>query len=884
MRLTRFFRRKRRDVELTQELESYLAHEIDDGIAAGMDSAEARFAAMRKVGNLSAAREAVYEMNTLALLEGTWRDLRFGLRQLLRSPVFTAAAIISLALGIGANSSIFQLLNAVSIRNLPVPKPEQLAMIRVVGEGRWGRQTGRNRQVSNPLWEQIRDHQQAFSGLFAWNDTRFNLAPQGEIRYVEGLWVSGNFFPVLGIKPALGRLIAPEDDRRGCGYPGAVISHSLWQREFGGRPDVVGQMLYTGVQSVPVIGVTPQMFFGVEVGRRFEVAMPICSAGFEAPDHWWLGLMGRLKPGWTLEKANAHLASIAPGTLAATVPPSYRPDTVAKYLTMKYEAVPASAGASQLRRGAEKPLWLLMAITGLVLLIASANLANLMLARASAREQEFAVRLAIGGSRGRIVRQVLAESLLLTAIGGAAGVLIARWSSDFLVSLLSTSIDPIYLDLTMDGRLLGFTAAVACLACVLFGLAPAIGATRASTAGALGGRGASAGRQRYVWRRVLVATQVGLSFVLVCTALLFTGSFRNLMTVEAGFRRDGVLFAHLFFRQSGFPIERREPFYRTLTERLRAIPGVTGVAYASSPPLSGLFWDTSVKVDGKTEGVSNVNQVSAGYFRVMGTPLLAGRDFDERDTPGSQKVAVVSEAFVRKFFKGASPLSRTFAMPNAPGQPDAIFQVVGLVKDSKYYDLREEFQPIMFIASSQDRNTGLTRRYAVHSTRPLGEVMSSIRLVVEEARPGTSLRFASFQTQVAESLLRERLLAALSGFFGILAVLLAVVGLYGVLSYLVERRRKELGIRIALGASRSGVLRMILGEVALLLAGGLAAGLAIAIPSVKAATSLLYGLEPHDPWTVVSAIVLMTVAGLAAGFIPAVKASGVEPVEALRDS
>jgi len=878
----RYFGRKRRDEDLAREIESYVRHEADDNVARGMTVDEARQAARRKFGKTTNVREAIYEMNSLNLVESVGHDIKHGLRQLRLNPGFALAAILSLALGIGANTAIFQLLNAVRVRPLPISKPEELVEIRVNGDGRAGRHTGRNRQVSNPVWQQLNHQQWAFSGMFAFGDTRFNLAPQGEVRYVEGLWVSGSFFPVLGVRPLLGRVFTPEDDRPGCGYFGVVISHSLWQREYGGRSDVLGQRLSVGPEQVPVIGVTPPEFFGVEVGRRFDVALPICSARLDRRDHFWLAVMGRLKPGWSVDQANAHLKSLGASILAETVPTNYQPDGIKKYLALEFEMRTAASGVSPMRTTYESSLWALLAIVGVVLLIASANLASLMLARAAARKQDFALRFSLGASRCRVVRQVLVESLLLAVLGAFSGLVVASWASGFLVAMVSTALDPIHLDLSMDWRLLGFTSAIAALACVLFGTAPAMQAAQAARE-LRAARGVTGTRERLTFRRALVVVQIALSFALLFGALLFTGSFRNLVRIETGFEKEGILIANLFFRDVDLPPGRREPLYRELTGQLRTIPGVSGVAHAFAPPLSGSFWDTRILIGAQDAGDSNMNQVSPGYFRVMGTQLLAGRDFGDQDTLRSPKVAIVTEAFARRFWNGAHPVGKTFATPGGSGQADTVYQVIGLVKDSKYSSMREEFPPIAFVSSSQEMNPGLIRRYVLRSSGPASALMVSVRQVVATASPGTSIRFAVLTTQIEETLLRERLMATLSGFFGVLAAVLAVVGLYGVVSYLVARRRNEIGIRMALGANRNAILRMILGEVGVLLVCGLAAGLVLALATGTAARTLLFGLEPHDPLVLLSATALLALVGLAAGFIPARRAAGIAPMTALRE-
>src|SRR6266545_731829 len=420
MRFRRFWQRRQRDEDLAREVESYLAHEMDENIARGMSPDAARNAARRKFGNPTAVREVVYEMNSLRLVESVWQDVRHGIRQLRHNPGFALTAILSLALGIGANAAIFQLLNAVRLRSLPVERSEELVEIRIKGEGRMGNFRGRNPVFTNALWEQVRDQQRGLAAVAAWGDTAVNLAPRGEERRAEGLWVSGSFFPMLGVRPVMGRLFAPEDDRRGCGNPGVVISHALWQREFVGSPDVLSKTLALGEQSapVPVIGVTPPEFFGVEVGRRFDVAMPVCAAeNLDNREFFFLSVLGRRHAGWSIEKTRAHLAAISPGVFEAATPPQYRPDAAKRFRALRLDAQPGAAGVSALRTSYEKPLWILLAIVGAVLLIACGNITNLMLARATAREQEFAIRLSIGASRARLIRQLLTESLILAGSG-----------------------------------------------------------------------------------------------------------------------------------------------------------------------------------------------------------------------------------------------------------------------------------------------------------------------------------------------------------------------------------------------------------------------------------------------------------------------------------
>jgi putative ABC transport system permease protein len=898
MSITRFFRRGRWDDERARELESYVAIETDENIARGMPPDAARAAAERKLGNRTLIREDIYYMNTIGFLDSAWRDLRYGARLLRVNPGFAVVAILSLSLGVGANTAIFQLLDAVRIRTLPVEEPSRLVEIRIEdnGHGRTGRFTGRAPMLTHPLLEQIRDRQDAFSGLAAWGTSTLNLTTSGEARYARGMWVNGDFFRTLGVRPLLGRLLEPSDDVRGCAAPVAVVSYGFWQRELGGAPSIVGRPLQLEGHNYEIVGVTPPQFFGLEVGRSFDVATPLCSeplaraqSGLDKPDVWFLGAFARLKPGLTMEQAGAQLATISPSIFQATSPPKYRPDDTKNYLAFKLTVRPAGTGVSSLRRDYEAPLWLLLATTGLVLIIACANLANLMLARATAREREIAVRLAIGASRGRIVRQLLAESLLLSAVGALGGLVVARWLSRFLVGFLATESNRIFLDLTIDWRVFAFTGVLAAATCLIFGLTPAIRATSTAPGAAMkaGTLGATDVRERFGLRRGLVVIQVALSLVLVVGALLFVRSLRNLMVLDAGFRQEGILVVNVDLRGAGIPVEARRATFKDLAERVRAIPGVDSTAEAFIVPVSGSGWNNTIVIDGKTfsdrTDVVNFNAVGAGYFKTMATPMLAGRDFDDRDTTNSRKVAIVTEQFARKFFEGRSPVGRVFQIEEGAGVERPLYEIVGLVKDAKYTNLREEFTPIAFLAANQELEPDPYLQLVVRSGAPLATVTSGVTATISRASSSAILQFQSLNTMVRESLMRERLMATLSGFFGLLAGLLATIGLYGVMSYMVERRKNEIGIRIALGADRHAVVAMIMREAATLLVAGLVVGGLVAIGAAQWARSLLFGLQPGDPTTLVAAAAALSLVAALASYVPAWRASRLEPTQALRE-
>jgi putative ABC transport system permease protein len=893
----RYLKRGRWDEERRRELQSYLDQETDDNIARGMSPNEARSAAMRKLGNRTLVLEEVYTMNSIGWLETALRDFRYGLRVLVRQPAFAIVAIASLALGVGANTAIFQLVDTVRLRTLPVNAPQELTRLTVdAGDsGRTGRFTSRYSQFTYALYERVRDEQKSFSNLAAWGPTVVDLASSGESRPAQGIWVSGNFFSTLGVAPEIGRLIGPSEDRKDCPSPAAVLSHQFWKREYGGRPDAVGQTIRIDGHPFEIAGVTRAGFFGVEVGREFDVALPICTerqirggekTALNSDSWWWLASFGRLKPGVTEDQAKAELKSISSGVFAATLPANYASRDAENYKKFTLDVGPVATGYSQLRGSYGTPLLLLLGLAGLVLLIACGNLANLMLARASAREQEMAVRLAIGASRWALVRQLMSESLIVAAAGAALGIWIANGLSALLVSYLSTARSPLMLDLTLNWRVLGFTAGLAILTCLLFGLVPAIRATRTApvTAMRAGGRGLTDGRAKFTVRRALVVGQLAVSLVLLVGALLFVRTFQNLATVDVGFTTANVLSADFDFRRANVPPDAQYEYQRRLLEQVKTIPGIVGATPVSIVPISGSSWNQTLLIDGKAqEGYPNVNQVGGEYFKLVDMKLTKGRTFNEQDTPASPRVAVVNQIFVDRYLKGSDPIGRVFKFERGPGEPDPPMYVVGVVTDTKYSDVRTENLPLVYLAYSQDPEPGASLTTLVKVATPGASITREVVALAGRVNSSMLVTVTNLEQQMAEALGRERLMATLSGFFGALALLLAAVGLYGVMAYMVQQRRQEIGIRMALGAGRARVLRMILGESAVLVVVGVAAGAAITVYATRYAASLLFGLAPNDPVTIVVAVIGLALIACLASSIPAWRAARVDPTTALRE-
>ena len=886
---------RNKDADLRAEIQSHLDMAIADRIARGATPEEAAAAARRELGNISQIQEATRDVWGGRWLEHAAQDVRYALRLFRRNPGFALVAILSLTLGIGANTALFQVVNAVRLESLPVADPSTLVEVRLVDdEGARGNFPTWHPAVTYPIWEAIKSRQQAFSGVFAWGGDTFSLSNGGEIRSARGLWVTGDLFPVLGLHPAAGRLLAPEDDRPGCA-PRAVLSHAFWTREYGGNSAVVGQSIALGSHPTEIVGVAPASFLGLEVGRTFDVAVIACADPVFSDDgkgrlasgtNWWLSVFGRLKPGWSVDRATAHLTAVSPELFKTTLPAGYPAVSVPKYLAFKLAAHEAGAGLSQLREQYTSPLWMLLGTAALVLLIACANLANLLLARATARQREIAVRLGMGASRGRLIRQLLTESLLLAAIGGLCASLLAGILSRAFVGLLDPSGTSTALALGIDGRVLAFTTGLSLITCLLFGVAPAMNATRISASSVMRAtaRGATAGRDVVGLRRALVIAQVALSVVLLFGSLLFAHSLRNLVTKDPGFHADGIVTASVVFRRLGLPEERRGPFRRELLERVRALPGVQSAATTRIIPVSGDGAGNTVWPDGEParQFDASFNWVGSGYFATLGTPMAAGRDFRDADTPQSVGVAIVNETFASAIVRQGAPVVGTrFTKEATPSTPPTTFEIVGVVKNATYADLKEGAKPVAFLSDAQFGDWAYAHM-VIRSSLPPASVTAAVTRTLADVDPRIGVTYGVLSTRIRDTVVRERLLATLSGAFGGLAAILTMAGLYGLVAYTVTRRTNEIGVRMALGAGRAAIARLILRETGLLLAIGAGLGVLLALAGGRAASTLLFGVRPYDPPALLLALAALAGIACIASYAPARRATRIEPVSALR--
>jgi len=819
-----------------------------------------------------------------------FQDLRYGVRMLRTHKAFTVVAVLSLALGIGANTAIFTLVDTVLLRMLPVTAPEELYLVRHAG------QRGGEASSNYLLYQLLREHNQSFSGLFVFNPNRWKVNTGGATEMVSGQVVTGNYFSVLGVNALLGRTLTAEDDKVLKGHPVAVISHRYWIRQFGQAPDALGKTITIEQTPFTIIGVTPPEFFGLQVGRDVDISVPMVMhplvgsgpTNYLNDSEYWtsnLQIMGRLKPGATPEQARAEVDLLFRQFMAAPSQAWVQPQARKDFFE-RGELMPAGRGLAELRGLFTTPLRILTVVVALVLLISCANVANLLLARATTRQKEVAVRLALGAGRRRLVRQLLTESALLALLGGALGLLLATWGVNLLVSYIPRAGAPLRINFTPDARILGFTTAVSLLTALLFGLAPALRATKVALSPALkdDARGASGG-SRLRLSKALVVAQVAMSLALLIGAGLFVRSLQKLRGVDTGVISEGVLLFTLDGFGTAYKDMRLTALHANVLERLSALPGVRSASLASATPIGGGGDVRRLVVPGfnhrpEVDDRIGVNWVGPQLFATLGMRLLAGRDFGPQDRENAPRVAVISEDVARYYFPNENPIGKqiTVSRPPAGGE----FEVIGVVNDANYSGPREGSMRMAYLPYWQSPPRPLMKFTLRTAGDPAG-LVSAVRHQVQAVVPEIPLTdVKTLETMVDEALAQERLVATLSGFFGLLALLLACVGLYGVVAYAASRRTQEIGIRMALGARKWDVIGLVMRETMLLVVLGLLIGLAAAVATTRLIAGLLFGLTPTDPLTMALATLLLIAVAALAGWLPARRASRVDPMAALR--
>ena len=888
-RLMYVLARSRHDAELRDEIEAHRAHRQDALERDGLASDAAARASQRAMGNVTLAVEDVRDEWVLRTVDQLWQDVRIAIRGLRKNPVFALVAIGTLALGIGANTALFSIFNGLILRPLPVGDPGRLALLL---DGSW----------SYPMWAEIKARENdLFDGAFAWADERFDLSRGGQSAFVDGAHVSGRFFEVLGVSAVRGRMLTPADDAANApDGPVAVISHRFWREQFAGADDAIGRQITLQRRAFTVVGVMPPGFFGVDVGRMSDVMLPFAAeplmrgqeSQLASVSSSWLDIMVRRKPGQNLEQANAALRGVQPQIRAATMN-GVAPGRVARYLTSPLTLMDAATGKSSLRSEFEKPLTAMIVAVGLLLLVACTNIASLMVARALARRRELSVRMALGGSRGRLARLLFTESLIVAMAGAALGLVFAGWSSAFLVRQLSTWESDVTLELALDWRVLGFSVALACASAIIAGVAPALGLRSVGASEALkdAGRGL-AGDRRFAVRGTLVVAQIAVSLMLVTAAGLFLRSFASLNQLPLGFVPEPLLIAELDLQASDAPIEQRGPRAERLRDAAAAVPGVRSASLSRVSLLTGGGWGANrVAIDDRPMPVEDLsanrlwrNATTPGWFDTMGTPLVNGRDFTDSDRAGAPLVAIVNDAFVRRYQLGQQPIGRTVRIGLSNGERR--YEIVGLVGDSVYTSPRDGMMATMYVPLGQIEPPAFGKTVVLTINAARGQraaVERDVAAALARTEPTVAITFRTFDQFIDATVTQERLIAMLSSFFGGLALLLAGIGLYGIVAQAIRTRQGEIGLRMALGAQPTGIVRLVLRRVGVLIVVGLGLGLAGSLWAAQFVGPLLFQVEARDPATFVGAAGVLVAGGVLAAWLPARRAARLDPATVLRE-
>ncbi len=904
-RLGGLFHKQRRDKELAEELASHLALNIEDNVRAGLSPEQARRVALMRLGGVEQTKVSYRERRGLPLLEAMLQDLRFAVRMLRKSPGFATVAILTLALGIGANTAIFSLLNTIMLQSMPVRNPQELVVLRWSAHGRpqhigsssygdcrgteWSDTVSGGCSFSYPMFKEIRQRVDLFSGVMAFaGPARLDLSGNGPASITRGELVSGNYFQTLGVSAALGRILEPTDEQLGA-EPVVVLSYEYWQHAFGGEPGTIGKSIRLNGEAFTIVGVADPQFTRMTPGKSLDMWLPLTQqvplgihwgGGTEDAGSWWLAMVGRLKPGVAKAQAQSGISLLYRNQTVHGAKPTLKDSDNPEVVLL-----PAEKGLVGIRSEFAQPIYILMVAVGIVLLIACANVAGLMLARATVRRKEMAVRLALGAGRRRVIQQLLTESLVLSTAGAALGMLFASWGARALAAFLSAnSYSPLQLDLRTDTRVLIFTMTLAIVTGIVFGLAPAFHGTRVGVSpilkensGSISGA-SHAGSRRFGSGSWLVVAQVALSTVALVGAGLLVRTLTNLRTVDTGFETQNILLFGFDPTLAGYKGEKITNLYNELERRLAAVPGVNSVSYSSDVLLDNGLWTSDVRIEGQSEkSIVETNMLAVGpeFFRTMRIALRQGRTLLQSDVNSSRTVAIVNEAFVRQFLAGRDPIGLHFGGTD-PKDPQ--WEIIGIVADAKYDDLRKQVAPTAYIPLKDGE-----AHFALRAGITPAALIPEVRRTVNDLDSNVPVFDVRTQTQTIDRLLfNERLLARLASLFGLLALVLACIGVYGLLAYEVARRTREIGIRAALGAQPQEVMKMVAWQGFLLVMLGAAVGMGIAFGATRYLQSLLFGVHPTDPATFLAVFAILASVTCLACFIPAWRAARVDPMVALR--
>lgn len=898
-RLLGSFRKDKLEDRLDDELQFHIEMRVQEFIAAGMTPEEARHRAQNLFGNQLLVRERTRDMDSLRWLETLWQDLRYAARIVRKTPAFASVVVLTLALGIGANTAIFTLINAIMLQKLPVKEPDQLVLFNEdIAEGVYTGERFADEIFSYPAWEYLRDHNQSFQGLSAFRQGTDTLvmhvggssdSAPGE--QVDGHLVSGSYFTVLGVEAAIGRMLTPQDDVPAAPDV-AAITYDFWQRRFNLDSSIVGKSVDLNGKVFTIVGVTPREFFGERVRTPPQFWLPLSRQAkvmqresfLANREVYWLNLIGRLNPGVTRERAQATVNAEMQRFYTAQAGTQITPNRLKEIQKLHVNLSSGARGISRTRVMYSDSLHLLMAVVALVLLITCANVATLLLARASARNREMFARLALGASRSRLVRQLLTESLLLAIVGGAAGVALAWWGGKILASMVDLTR---VVNVSPDLAALGVTLALSVLTGIGFGLVPALRSSRMAVRMASAARSSDFGWSRLHSAHALVILQIALSCVVLVAASLLTHSLLNLETQDLGYHRDNLLLVRTDARLAGYQPAGLFALYQQIQERMNRLPGVLSAAIARFSPISGHSSSGDFSIQGYTPATGQgmtVFSVEVGprFFETLGTPLALGRPIEPRDTPASPPVVVVNQTFADQFLPHQYPIGRRISL-GSPFEPPGA-EIVGVAADSKYYDVSEKAEPMAYFSAWQSAGRdAYANELLVRTSRDAPGAAAEVRQAFHQIDTRLPiLRVTTLREQVDKSLQQQRTIAELCGFFGLLALLLASIGLYGTIAYSVVRRTNEIGIRMALGAQRPQVLWMVLREAAVLVVLGLMFGLPLAMGASRWIKSFLFGTPPVDLASIGAALLLMAVVSALAGLLPARRATKVDPMDALR--